>query len=123
LEFTAKALPRYEDALAKAITASGKQPTEFLRNINVWRERVRHHLLRVQRDLELLFPWLPLLEAPGAGCEDLARELKQMLCEPVSPEMIVDRCSLARSTIAQASHAEQTGAGAWLRDLERCMKS
>ncbi|WP_159593815.1 GH36-type glycosyl hydrolase domain-containing protein, partial [Chelativorans xinjiangense] len=121
-EIVAEAFPRFEEALAQAISASEVQETERLRNIHIWLERARHHLLRMQRDLREFSPWLPLLETPPTGMEQLALELKQTLCVPVSPAAIEDCCLQACSVIAQAADAARGHAAAWLRDLEMAIE-
>ncbi|WP_246248975.1 GH36-type glycosyl hydrolase domain-containing protein [Chelativorans alearense] len=122
-EIVAEAFPRFEKAIAKLISAHHERETERLRNIHVWLERARHHLTRMQRDLQELSPWLPLLEAPAGGMEKFALELKQVLCAPISPTVIEDRCSHACSLIAQAANTAQGSAAAWLHDLEAAIEA
>ena len=117
-EFADDALPRFEDALACAISASGEQPAERLRQVHVWLERVHHHLLCLQRDLQELSPWAPLLDEPPAGQEQLALELKQTLRMSISPTVMRDRRSQAGAIISQAFSAAQDDGAAWPRDLE-----
>lgn len=118
-EIAAEAFPRYENAVEKAISTSGEQPTEILSEIHIWLERARHHLMRMQQDFEVLFPWLPILEKPPSGCGELARELKQTLCTAMSPAVIGDACSQAHFAIAQVAGAGNGDAVAeWLRNLE-----
>ncbi len=122
-EIAAEAFPRYENALAQALAASGEPPADTLRNIHIWLERVRHHLMRMQRDLEALFPWLPLLEAPPADCEALAREWQRTLCASVSPATIGDAVSQARAALVRPPGTEDVDAVTeWLHDLDAAIE-
>jgi len=121
-EIVAEVFPRFEEALADAITTSKELEAERLHNIYVWLERARHHLLRMQRDLQELSPWLPLLEKPPTGLDELALELKRLLCAPVSLAVIVERCLPARSIIAQAAKTVQGDAAIWLGNLEAAIE-
>ncbi len=123
IEITAQAFPRFEEALAQAISTSREdQRAEHLHSIQVWLERTRHHLTRMQRDFRELFPWLPILDDVPAGFEALALELGQVLCTPVSPPDIGERCSKVRSGIAEAKATAKGEAAAWLHDLEAALE-
>jgi len=51
----------------------------LLRDVQVWTERVDHHLLTMRRDFDCFVPWLRLVAQPPAGCENLAASLGQTL--------------------------------------------
>ncbi len=60
-------LPQLDQRLMSLVEASSHDlEAETLHNLRIWSERVRHHLLDMQRKLDLLLPWsLPLSRPPA----------------------------------------------------------
>ena len=60
-------LQQLDQRLMSLIEAGSRDlEAETLRNLRIWSERVHHHLLDMQRKLDLLLPWLLPLSRPPA---------------------------------------------------------
>lgn len=70
---------RLEEVIQDFIETSVDVPPEKLHDVNVWMERIRHHLHTIERDLAHYLPWLgPLNAAPeteAAFVEQVSRIL------------------------------------------------
>ena len=67
-----------EASIGQAIGRSAFS-AEDLREVQVWLDRLHHHLTSMRREAQGLFPWRPLLARPPADCEAWADQLAQAL--------------------------------------------
>lgn len=112
-----------EEAIGRAIVQSENLPSEALREVRVWLERLRHHLFSMRRDIETLSPWLSLTETPPAGCEQVARGIGEILAPGRSLAAAGDGCARAREILARVSTpANSAAAGAWLSELDEALE-
>ena len=72
-------VPGLQQRLHHLVTLSENVSTALLREVQVWTERVDHHLMAMRRDLDRFLPWLRLVAEPPAECADRAAALAQML--------------------------------------------
>ena len=85
---------------------------------------MHHHLTGMRRDLETLYPWLALTEAPAPGCEDLAQAIGNILAPSLPLPEALKGCTRAREMLAAAvgmPQAEATTAP-WLSDLSAAVE-
>ncbi len=111
--------PEIAAAIARvASTPNGLQPP-VLRRIQVWLERSRHHLERMQRNLEGLYPWLAHCAAPPAGCEDLAGRIASLIGADTSLASIAERKAQAVDLIKSFADSMRRDAGTakWFTEL------
>jgi cyclic beta-1,2-glucan synthetase len=84
--------PELEHMLMKAIERPRAVRPEMLREVRIWLERLHHHLRSMQRDIEILLPWLPLIDSRPPGREALAARVADSSSADVAAER--DRRSL-----------------------------
>ena len=72
-------VPGLRERLHHLLTQGENISAALLRDVQVWTERVDHHLLTMRRDLDRFLPWLRLVAQPPAGCADRAAALGQTL--------------------------------------------
>ena len=113
-----------ERTLAKAIELPGTAGSETLREVRIWLERVHHHLRSMQRDVETLLPWLPLIDSPPSIREELAARVADLLPPTLPLNETADRCADARKLLAEARGAPQGAPteGSWLADLDTALE-
>ncbi|MCT8971440.1 GH36-type glycosyl hydrolase domain-containing protein [Microbaculum marinisediminis] len=122
-ELRQQAFTDLESIVGRAIALPGPPPEGTLRDIQIWLERARHHLVRMQQDLELLAPWLPLLEAPPPDCKRLAREIGEKVNTSAPMGKIVQRCATARELVAAvAGSGPDTATTQWLIELDAALE-
>ena len=93
-------------ALDRLVTAAVSRqgiPSRTLQEIRVWVERVHHHLRSMQRDVEALAPWLPLLDTAPASGLDLAERVRQLLPPSLCVEDAAVRCHEVRQMLADVT--------------------
>jgi cyclic beta-1,2-glucan synthetase len=81
-------------------------PSEALQNIRVWVERIHHHLRSMLRDVEILSPWLLLLDAAPSGAVELAQGIRQLLPPSLSLDAVAARCRDTQQMLAAAVSQE-----------------
>ena len=91
------------DQLVTAAVSRKGIPSGTLQDIRVWVERLHHHLRSMQRDVETLAPWLPLLDMVPAGGMDLATRARQLLPPSLCLDVAAARCRDARHMLAAAT--------------------
>ncbi|WP_404477659.1 GH36-type glycosyl hydrolase domain-containing protein [Novosphingobium sp. BL-52-GroH] len=80
--------PELQERIRKSIASASMLSTKVIRDVQLWLERVDHHLLSMRRDVRMFLPWLPLLTRPPAGCSDIVARLASMLAgERISAEI------------------------------------
>ncbi|MFA7584920.1 MAG: glucoamylase family protein, partial [Novosphingobium sp.] len=72
-------VPGLQERLHQLVAQRENISAALLRDVQVWTERVDHHLLTMGRDLDRFMPWLRLIAQPPAGCADRAAALGQTL--------------------------------------------
>ena len=103
------------DRAVSSVLDLASAPGELLRELHTWLERMHHHLRAMQRDIEELAPWLPLLEAAPSERHALADSLRIVLPATMALRETPAHCSHARELLA-ASAADRTegeGTRAW----------
>lgn len=90
-------------ALDQLVTAAVNHegiPSTTLQEIRVWVERIHHHLRGMQRDVDMLAPWLPLLDTAPAPGVDLAERLRHLLPPSLCLDDVGKSCQDARRMLA-----------------------
>jgi len=102
---------------ARASPIEGR--VDMLDDLDVWIERVRHHLSSMQRDFASFRPWDALIAVPPSGCEDIARSLAEVLSLSVTVDEFSTVCVRAREMLADSVRQMQDVAQKqWHRDLD-----
>ncbi|MCR4283122.1 MAG: glycosyltransferase family 2 protein, partial [Bauldia sp.] len=119
--------PKLKDAVAEAIAVAQTPRPEALHEIHVWLERVQHHLIAMQRRLELLFPWLVFLEAPPPGYGKIAGHVAEILKPALSLADSDESCRRALALLADASAAtaenDDVQRGHWTANLKAAIEA
>jgi cyclic beta-1,2-glucan synthetase len=71
--------PALLNLVQEAIAKADLLPDDAIHEVQVWLERIEHHLHGMRRDIRMLFPWLPLIDKPALDCAELAARIGQML--------------------------------------------
>ena len=108
--------------IREAFEAFGETRTEDLREVNIWLERVHHHVAGIRRNLEHVRPWQSLIETAPADCAMVARQLADMLPAAASLEDTGRECEAARAMLALLPPATGEGERQWLRDIDSALK-
>ena len=72
-------LPELRQRIHDLVMGHAKISVALLRNVQVWTERVDHHLAAIRRDLTTYLPWLRIIARPPVGCADQSVALWQVL--------------------------------------------
>ena len=124
VELCESEIPKLEGAVATAVTAAKTARPQDLHEVQVWLERSRHHLVAMRRDIDALFPWLPLLEMPPVGCGELARRVGDLL-DPILPLDGNDASDQAIQLLGDApapeDHVSETGR--WVANLRAAIEA
>ncbi|MDO8840486.1 MAG: glucoamylase family protein [Parvibaculum sp.] len=101
------------------LVAAPKAPSvEALREMNIWLERGRHHLVGMQRDIDAFTPWLTLIAAPPAGCEEFASRIEESLPPSMSLAGTDDaRAKIAEIVATATLHEESEAVSQWFSEL------
>jgi cyclic beta-1,2-glucan synthetase len=109
-------------AIREAFSEFGETRTEDLREVNVWLERVHHHVASIRRDLEYFRPWQSLIETAPPECAAIARRLAEVLPASMPIGDTGKECEAARAALALLSPATGKVERQWLRDLDSALK-
>ena len=103
-----------DHALSRALDLDAAS-AESLRELRTWLERAHHQMYAMQRDLEQLAPWLPLLEAPPGAREEIANALRPLLPPDLTLAELAERCARAGQLLAApvAAPGEDPAARSW----------
>jgi cyclic beta-1,2-glucan synthetase len=111
-------LPALDQAIREAINKAPAASAEALRDVQIWSERVAHHLHGLNRDVQSLLPWLTLLESPPVEAADTASRLRAHLADDLSLADLGAACRAAKALIDEdLSKGRPAGAATWLRDM------
>ncbi|MCP4386470.1 MAG: cellobiose phosphorylase [Hyphomicrobiales bacterium] len=108
---------RLEEAIATTIAASKAARPHALQEIQIWLERLHHHLIAMRRDIETLFPWLALMETPPPACAELALKAADMLGPTLSVAESGDRRARALDLLTKTKFAGETESR-WIADVK-----
>ena len=116
--------PELEALIGRGIALPGVSTAEILREVHIWLGRMHHHLTGMRRDLETLYPWLALTDAPAPGCEDLKQAIGNILAPTLPLPEALEACTRAREMLAAAIAMPQAEATAapWLSDLNAAVE-
>jgi cyclic beta-1,2-glucan glucanotransferase len=114
-----KVFPELQSAVVDTISSAPQVSAEALHDVQIWLERVQHHLSRMRDDFAALSPWQPLVDAPPSGQEGLAARIGELL----SPSMTLDeasgKCSQARQVLAADRDADaDVSVAKWIAELD-----
>ena len=109
--------PELEAAILQALGGGVEVPSEALRDVQVWLERLRHHLAFMRRDLGALSPWRPAAAEAPAGCAEAARQIAECLPPDLPLGEIEEACRRARAALAEAGPE----AGRWAEEMDRAL--
>jgi cyclic beta-1,2-glucan synthetase len=120
IEISKRQCPELDSMIGKVIAKTREAPSaEWLRELRIWLERMHHHLISMQRELESLYPWLALTEMAPPACEDLVRSIKGILAPALPLSESGDACARARKALAAAARTITDQAAArWLSELD-----
>ncbi|MFP4343984.1 MAG: GH36-type glycosyl hydrolase domain-containing protein [Anaerolineales bacterium] len=115
---------------------AGTLDTVLIRDFRLWAERIHDHLRHMQQEMDLLLPWLVMLQEPPeslveAPADSAVGERWQGLKEALAPaptlEMISDRCRRAEAqseALCELLQEQGDEAGLrWCEDLRRALES
>jgi len=112
--------PALEEAIREAVARAEPPAPETLREVQVWLERLHHHLLSLHRDIETLLPWKPLAASPPPGYETAACNLVDLL-SPDHPLATADGDE-ARAFLANlATSVDDAAVSQWLEALHEAV--
>ena len=119
LELSNHMWPDLEATIAGATAPSNTPSTESLREIQVWLERVNHHLARMRWNVDALLPWLTLLEQPPKGCQELANQITGLLAPDMPLKGAKTLCARAARLLTDLASPPIDDAAAiqWLSEL------
>ncbi len=110
-------LPALREAVHDMAIA-GKLTNTMLREIQLWIERIDHHLRSIARDNELFRPWLALLGRAPPGMEDQAARLANLLMPNAAPMASAAMYQSAHALLdAEASATLKPDAAAWRQEV------
>ena len=110
--------PELQERIRTAITRAGALPTKVIRDVQLWLERVDHHLRSMRRDVRMFLPWLPLLTRPPADCTAIAARIGSMLSAERPPAGIEAACKEASGLLEAFARALDPGdARSWAEEL------
>jgi cyclic beta-1,2-glucan synthetase len=92
--------------LDRALTeAGGRESAELdeVREVRAWLERLHHHIRSLQREFDLLGPWLAVLDAAPVSCLSLSQELAAILPPTVRLTDVQARARQVRARLETAS--------------------
>ena len=108
------------DAVGRAIARQHGLSVTQLKDIQVWLDRLHHHLLEVRRDRQRLQPWVMLLASPPGGCEVLAQQIEQRLPAQLPMAECAMACAEARTLLAKFASVGSEAAR-WLAELDAAL--
>lgn len=111
--------PDIQKMVNQAVVDADALSAETLGEIHIWLDRVGHHLISMQRDIDRQMPWLELLGSPPQDCADFARDLSGMLVPEMTLEEGDDKCAAALELVSEALDGLPSGdvAVGWLSEL------
>jgi len=77
--------------------------------IHLWLKRADHHLMTMQRDLNVLAPWLALIEASPSGLDGMSTLLEVLPQPDALLAVRVDRIDRARRILSQLTPVDPVG--------------
>ena len=119
IELCESELPALEGAIAEVVAGSKAPRPQDLHEIQIWLDRVHHHVVAMRRDIESLLPWLSFLEMPPASCGGLARQVGEIL-GPAMPLARDNAFGRALKLVAEAAPTENHNSetARWIADLQ-----
>jgi cyclic beta-1,2-glucan synthetase len=117
--------PELDRALSRLLQPLGATGAETLREVRTWLERLHHHLQSMQREMEVLLPWLALTSNPPPGCEEIANGVVDLLPPTVPLSDVAELCARAREMLAAADVVPNGGEAAvqWRTDLDAALEA
>ncbi|WCP12161.1 Cyclic beta-(1,2)-glucan synthase NdvB [Sphingobium sp. AntQ-1] len=110
--------PELQERIRKGIANAGTLPTNVIRDVQLWLERVDHHLRSMRRDVQMFLPWLPLLTRPPADCADIAARIGPMLAGERMPAEVKAACEEASALLdAFGGSLDPSEARSWAEEL------
>jgi cyclic beta-1,2-glucan synthetase len=116
--------PELEAMIGRAIALPEMLPADAVRAVHTWLGRVHHHLSGMRRDIDTLYPWCALTDAPAPGCEMLARRVGEALAPSLSLAAIADACQGVSEMLAAAVAEPPAGeaAAGWCSELAAAVR-
>lgn len=113
--------PQLETSIGQALgRRAALSPAEDLREVQVWLERLHHHLTSMRREDRALFPWRPLLARPPAGGEAWADQLAQTLPARQGQSLMATESQFEKARALLASHTalpQNAAIAAWVTSV------
>ena len=114
--------PRLEACVRRSIGKPEAPSTDGLREIQIWLERVHHHLISMRRDIQALLPWHSCIARAPAGCEEWAQQIVRCLPATLVLSEMEAGCRKACAVLAALSSSEAgPDAVAWAKELDRAL--
>jgi cyclic beta-1,2-glucan synthetase len=114
--------PKLASSVRDAFASFGNAGTDDLREVNVWLERVFHHLAGRRREFEALRPWEALLAKPPDNFAALARNIGKMVPAGTPVNSIASGCAQARELLGALTFPADDTARYWIRDLDASLE-
>lgn len=105
-----------------ATFASGDAGIEDLREVNVWLERIYHHIAGRLRECEALRPWEALLARPPHNLAALACKIGKTVPADTPVSNSASGCAQARKMLGVSAFAADDPARNWIRDLDASLE-
>ncbi|MBW7945522.1 MAG: cellobiose phosphorylase, partial [Sphingomonadaceae bacterium] len=106
------------------ISNAGNADTEALRDVQIWLERLDHHLMSMRRDLRMFSPWQPLIAHPPADCREFTERIAAALtaaATTLAPNGALDAArAMIEASIAPLAPSE---ARTWMEDVRSAIGS
>ncbi|WP_235536413.1 MULTISPECIES: GH36-type glycosyl hydrolase domain-containing protein [unclassified Sphingomonas] len=111
-------LPALEQQIRETIAGATTAPPEALRDVQIWSERVAHHLHGLDHEIQSLLPWLISLDNAPVEAGASAERLRTLLGDSLSQVDLGVACRAAKALIADGlSISPPTPVTTWLHDV------
>ncbi|MBS3962821.1 MAG: cellobiose phosphorylase [Sandarakinorhabdus sp.] len=114
--------PAIANCIRDTIATAGPAPADALREVQVWLERCRHHLVAMHRDFDVLAPWHRLLAAPPAWAEPLATTIRGLLPHDLPLSEATAAGARAEAALAAAAEAANADLAPWIEQLRATIR-
>ncbi|AMK22921.1 MULTISPECIES: GH36-type glycosyl hydrolase domain-containing protein [Sphingomonadaceae] len=114
--------PELQERIRKGVATAGTLQTKIIRDVQVWLERVEHHLHSMRREVGMYLPWLPLLARAPADCAEIATRIATALAGERASAEVETACAQARAPLDEfARSLDPCEAKTWAEELDSAL--